>query len=67
MKISSQIIVGLTFIILGLAFVIAGFLLKVNHSSDGWLTGNNLIILGMMIELLGLFAAISAYTKSLKK
>lgn len=67
MKFSPQIIVGLAFIVLGLVFVIGGFILKLNHYSEGWITGNNIIILGMMIELIGLFAAVSAYTKSLKK
>lgn len=67
MKFSPQIIIGLTFIVLGLVLVIGGSLLKINQYSDGWLTGNNLIILGMMVELIGIFAAISSFTKNLKK
>lgn len=67
MKFTPQLIVGLVFVILGLVFVIAGALLKINQYSDGWLTGNNLIILGMLVELIGIFAATSSFTKNLKK
>ncbi|MBA5628851.1 hypothetical protein [Moheibacter lacus] len=67
MKISPSILVGLIIIILGLVLVIAGAVLKINQYSDGWITGNNLIIIGMAVELIGIFIAVSLFTKSLKK
>lgn len=67
MKFTPPIIVGLTIIILGLVLVIAGAVLKINHFSDGWITGNNLIIMGMFVELIGIFMAMSILTKNLKK
>lgn len=67
MKFTPQIVAGLTIIILGLVLVIAGALLKINHYSDGWITGNNLIIVGMLVELIGIFVAASILNKNLKK
>lgn len=66
MKFSPLLITGLTLIILGLVFVIGGALLKITHNGSGWVTGNNLIILGMFIELIGLFVSTSLLTKHFK-
>lgn len=67
MKFTPQIVAGLTIVILGLVLVIAGAVLKINHYSDGWITGNNLIIIGMFVELIGIFLAASILNKNLKK
>ena len=67
MKLTPQTITGLVCIILGMVLVIGGALIKINKYSDGWLTGNNLIILGMLVELVGIFVVVSSFTKNLKK
>ena len=67
MKFTPPVLAGLTIILLGLILVIAGAILKMNQYSDGWITGNNLIIVGMFVELIGIFLAVSLLTKNLKK
>lgn len=67
MKFTPHVLFGLTIILLGLILVIAGALLKINHYANGWITGNNLIIVGMFVELIGIFLAVSLLTKNLKK
>ncbi len=67
MKFTPPVLAGLTIILLGLILVVAGVLLKINHYSEGWITGNNLIIVGMFVELIGIFLAVSLLTKNLKK
>ncbi len=67
MKFSPVVIFGFSLIIIGLIFVVAGAVLKLNGYSEGWITGNNLIILGMFVELIGIFIAVSLLTKNLKK
>ena len=67
MKVSPTVIAGFSLIVVGLVFVIAGAVLKLNGYADGWITGNNLIILGMFVELIGIFIAVTLLTKNLKK
>lgn len=67
MKFTPQFYLALSLIILGLILIVIGFFLKINQFSDGWITGNNSIILGMLIELLGIFIIGDQYTKNLKK
>ncbi|HUH34428.1 MAG TPA: hypothetical protein VL022_01215 [Moheibacter sp.] len=67
MKFTPQIYWALALIILGLILVVGGFVLKLNDYSDGWITGNNCIILGMLVELLGIFIVADQFTKNLKK
>jgi len=67
MKFTPQTLIGLVFVILGLLFVIAGAMMKIWKYADGWLTGNNIIILGMFVELIGIFIAANQLSKNLKK
>ncbi|HLV24144.1 MAG TPA: hypothetical protein VKY36_05135 [Moheibacter sp.] len=67
MKFSPQIVAGLTILILGMVLVIAGAFLKIHHYSHDWITGDNLIIIGMAVELLGIFLAAAIINRNLKK
>ncbi|MFA7448527.1 MAG: hypothetical protein WCY77_08840 [Weeksellaceae bacterium] len=55
MKFTSKIIFALVLLVLGMILVIFGALLKINDYSDGFIAGNNFIVLGMGIELLSIF------------
>ncbi|MDD3772075.1 MAG: hypothetical protein RBT46_07060 [Weeksellaceae bacterium] len=67
MKLPQGLITGLVFFVLGIAAIIIGVLLKLNHYADGWITGNNIILLGMFLELLGIFFFGSSLLKTLNK
>ena len=55
MKFTSKIIFALVLLVLGMILVVFGALLKINDYSDGFIAGNNFIVLGMGIELLSIF------------
>lgn len=55
MKFTSKIIFALILLVLGMVLVIFGALLKINEYSEGFIAGNNFIVLGMGIELLSIF------------
>lgn len=66
MKLSANLIIGFVFFILGLAGIIIGAYFKLNHYGEGWITGNNIIILGMLLELVGMFVVGASLLKKYK-
>ena len=55
MKFTPKIVAALVLLVLGMILVVFGALLKINDYSDGFIAGNNFIVLGMGIELLSIF------------
>lgn len=67
MKFTSKIIGAAVIVIIGLLLIGVGAFMKVNEYSDGWIAGNNFIVLGMLTELLGVYIIFSELLKNAKK
>lgn len=67
MKFSPKLITALALLVLGIVLVIFGALLKIYEYKEGFIAGNNFIVLGMGIELLSIFMISSSLFNPPKK